>query len=408
MLSVAQAHQRLFTALAPTEEIEVPLRQAAGLVLAADAVAAEDAPRFANSAMDGFALRAKDVEIASKEDPATLDVVGDIPAGVLPGRTLEAGQAMRIMTGAVLPAGADAVAPVEDTDIAPPYTDAALPTRVAIGRALSAGDYVRQQGEDFGEGDVLLQAGAILRPQEIALLAMLGNARVRVHRRPRIALLSSGDELVEVDQKLSPGKIRESNSYALAALAADAGAEAFQLGIAPDKLETIKAYLDRAVDSGTDLILSSAGVSVGAFDYLREAVLSDGELDFWRVNMRPGKPLAFGSYRQIPFIGLPGNPVSAFVGFEVFVRPAIRFMAGQTNWARRILQAQLAQAVESDGRESFLRGRFSSSEVGYTVELTGHQGSGNLYSLVQANCLVRIPADKKSILAGSSVEIWPL
>lgn len=408
MLSVTEAHQRLLAALSATEAQLLPLGQVAGLALAADVAAPEDSPRFANSSMDGFALRATDVAAATQSAPASLKVIADIPAGIVSDIHLETGQAARIMTGAAMPPGADAVIPVEDTDVPPPYTDAPLPSAVQVMRSLESGAYVRPQGEDFASGDVLLQVGTRLRSQEVAMLALLGQAEVSVHRRPKIAILSSGDELVPVDRPLAPGKIRDTNSYALSSLVASTGAEAHGLGIAPDDLDAIKQYLDRAVEEGADLILSSAGVSVGAFDYLREAVQSRGALDFWRVNMRPGKPLAFGSYRDVPFIGLPGNPVSAFVGFEVFVRAALHTLLGHAGWRRLATQAILDEELRSDGRESYLRGIQSVEQDGLHVKLTGHQGSGNLYSLVQADCLFVVPAGVKHLEAGSDVKIWPL
>ena len=378
MLSVTDARQRLFDALVPTEPELKPLHDVAGLVLAADVAANEDSPRFANSSMDGFAVRAADLAGASKAQPAALKVVADIPAGIVSQVALQEGQAARIMTGAAMPPGADAVIPVEDTDVPAPYTDAPLPSEVKVIRSLESGAYVRPRGEDFAAGDVLLNAGTHLRPQEVAMLALLGQADVSVHRRARVAILSSGDELVPVDRPLKPGTIRDTNSYALSSLVAGAGADVIPLGIAPDDLETIKAHLDRAVEQGADLILSSAGVSVGAFDYLREAVLSQGELDFWRVNMRPGKPLAFGRYRNIPFIGLPGNPVSCFVGFEVFVRHALHKLMGDLNWQRLVVRGVLDDQVKSDGRESYLRGVTQVKADATHVKLTGHQGSGNL------------------------------
>jgi molybdopterin molybdotransferase len=335
-------------------------------------------------------------------------VVGDIPAGQPSSAVLKSGQAMRIMTGAPIPAGADAVIPVEDTDADGRGTDAPLLDHVQIRRAVQAGAYVRVQAEDYRAGDLLVPPGRRVRPQEAALLAMQGQARVLVYRKPRVALFSSGDELAAPDEALKPGQIRETNSFSLAAQVESCGAERLALGIAPDRLDAIVATLDKAVEMGAELILSSAGVSVGAYDYLREALLSAGKLDFWRVNMRPGKPLAFGSYRGVPYIGLPGNPVSAFVGFEVFVRPALHKMGGVDDWSRLRVAARLVEDLHSDGRESYLRGVLRGFGEEAEVDLTGHQGSGNLYSLAQANCLIRVPAEASSIKAGDQVEAWPL
>jgi molybdopterin molybdotransferase len=237
---------------------------------------------------------------------------------------------------------------------------------------------------------------------------MLGGARVAVFRRPRVALLSSGDELLPVEAELEPGKIHDSNSYVLAALIHRVGGELIPLGVAGDRREWVQALLEKAAGSGADLILSSAGVSVGAFDFVKEVVDSHGQLDFWRVNMRPGKPLAFGQYRGIPFIGLPGNPVSAFVGFEVFVRPAIERLCGLQETRRRTARARLGEQVHSDGRESYLRGELREQGGTLVAYLSDHQGSANMPGLVRANALLIIPAGVKSAPAGWEVEAWLL
>jgi len=321
---------------------------------------------------------------------------------------MKAGQAMRIMTGAPLPGGADAVIPVEDTDSAGAKTGAKLPALVQIKRELKTDDFVRPAGQDFKAGDVLIRAGTRIRAQEAALLAMLGTTETRVYQRPLVAILSSGDELVNPEVPVTPGKIRETNSVSLVALVKSCGAEPVVLGIARDNLDDVIAHLNRGVEEGADLILSSAGVSVGAFDYLREAVVSNGDMDFWKVNMRPGKPFAFGHYRDIPYVGLPGNPVSSFVGFEVFLRAALNKMSGQKSWTRLAMQAMLAENIFSDGRESYLRCHLESDRGGLVAHLTGHQGSGNLYSLVQANALLCIPAGVTELSLGSQVEVWPM
>jgi len=407
MLSVADARQRLLDAL-PTCGVEtVGLQSVFGRVLAEDIVANKASPRFDNSSMDGFAIHAEDTQPASQARPIQLKVIEDIPAGTATETVLKPGQAMRIMTGAALPAGSDAVIPVEDTDAAVAQPGAELPPTVQIRRIVKAGDFVRPAGEDFRAGDVLITAGKRVRAQEAALLALLGETKLKVHRKPRVAILSSGDELLKPDEPIAPGKIRETNSVSLGALVESSGAEARWLGIARDTLQDVTAHLDRAVDGGADLILSSAGVSVGAFDYLREAVTRNGALDFWKVNMRPGKPFAFGQYRGIPYVGLPGNPVSSFVGFEVFLRPALSKMGGIKNWSRLVVQAHLKENVYSDGRESYLRCNLENSEQGPLARLTGHQGSGNLYSLVQANALLRVPAGVTELSRESQAEVWP-
>ncbi len=352
MLSVTQARQRLLAALPVCGIEKIPLRQAAGHVLAEDVAAPFDMPRFDNSSMDGYAVRAEDVKAAGKDTPVRLGVIGDIPAGIDFNGEVGKGQAARIMTGAAMPAGANAVAPVEDTD-ASGEAGAALPKSVQINQSLDRGDYVRPAGKDFRKGDDLLKAGIRLRPQEVALIALLGGAGVSVCRKPRVAIFSSGDELVMAGDQLTTGKIYETNSFSLSALISDSGAEPILLGIAGDNPQDVKKHLDLAVESKADLILTSAGVSVGAYDFLREAIATSGKLDFWKVNMRPGKPFTTGRYAEVPYVGLPGNPVSAFVGFEVFVRSALQKMGGVVDWKRKVLQAQTTEDISSDGRESF-------------------------------------------------------
>ena len=301
---------------------------------------------------------------------------------------------------------------VEDTDFNYRETNKVAPENVKINIPIGAGENIRTRGMDIKSGHKVLFTGQRLRAQDIGLLAMLGVAIVNVYKRPRIALLSSGDELIPVERPLEPGKIRDTNSYTLAVLITDAGCEVISLGVAPDKRDAIQFLFDQAASMEADAIISSAGVSVGAFDYVKEIIESNGRLDFWRVNMRPGKPLAIGEYRGIPLIGLPGNPVSAFVGFEVFVRPALRRMAGQLLTTKLPdhpkVHVRLAEAVESDGRESYLRAVIDDQDGGFSAKLTGHQGSGNLLSLVQANALLIIPAGVKSLAIGAQVDAWLL
>jgi molybdopterin molybdotransferase len=310
------------------------------------------------------------------------------------------------MTGAQMPAGADAVVPVEATDFSEREPGIPAPAKVQIYKSVHGGDYVRLKGEDVRIGETMIEAGRILRPQDIGLLAMLGIAQVPVYRIPRVAILSAGDELLPVSEELNPGKIYDSNSYTLISLVEKYGGQPLNLGIVPDNFEAVHTQLERAVAEGVDLILSSAGVSVGAFDFVRAVVEQFGNLVFWRVNMRPGKPIAFGYYRDIPFIGLPGNPVSAFVGFEVFVRPAIKKMNGEKSSAHRKQKVSLQEAVESDGRESYLRGVISYQNGRWLAHLAGHQSSGNLRSLVQANALLLVPSGVKFLPIGTEVEAW--
>lgn len=403
MLSVTEARERILSHFQTTAEEKIRLIECASRVLAADIIAAHDLPPFDNSSMDGFAIRADDSANATVPR-VTLNVVTDIPAGSTPTVTLARGQAARIMTGAQLPKGADAVIPVEDTDFHSRDAGTAAPQTVSFTRKVQVGENVRPRGMDLRAGDLILNKGHRLKPQDLGMLAMLGVTQVQVHRKPRVALFSSGDELLEVDVPLTESKIYDSNSHTLAALIEGGGAEVMRLGIAQDTHESVESLLQKAVSEGVDLIVSSAGVSVGAFDFVKGVVESNGRLDFWRVNMRPGKPLAFGEYGGIPFIGLPGNPVSAFVGFEVFVRPALERMGGQMDGTRLTVRVRCGEQIESDGRESYLRAKIRIENGIHMADLTGHQGSGNLLSLVQANALLIIPAGVKCVPAGQEME----
>ena len=296
--------------------------------------------------MDGFAVQSEDTTLASQQRPVRLAVVADIPAGIAPEIQLQSGQAARIMTGAVIPAGADAVIPVENTDFDSRDAGLPAPDSVLIYSAASAGTNVRPMGQDVHIGEVVLPANHRLRPQDVGLLSMVGAAQVPVFRRPLVAVFSSGDELLPVEVPLSPGKIHDSNTYTLLSLVEEAGGQTLNLGIVRDTSQAVENCLDQAAAEKVDLIISSAGVSVGAFDFVRSVVEQNGHLNFWRVNMRPGKPLAFGQYQDIPFIGLPGNPVSAFVGFEVFVRPAIARLCGERAAARVTQQVKLMEPVD--------------------------------------------------------------
>jgi molybdopterin molybdotransferase len=310
------------------------------------------------------------------------------------------------MTGAPVPEGADAVVPVEDTDFDNRDAGTPAPETVQIFKSARSGANVRPRGMDLHAGEVVLHNGRLLKPQDLGLLAMLGFANVLVYRQPRIASFSSGDELLPVNAPLEEGKIRDSNSYTLAALIEDSGAEVIRLGVAKDNPESVRALLEQAVELKVDLILSSAGVSVGAFDFVKQVIEANGNMDFWRVNMRPGKPVAFGEYKSIPFIGLPGNPVSSFVGFEVFVRPALQRLRGALDGSRQTVRVKCEEQIDSDGRESYLRAHVHEEEGNFIARLTGHQGSGNLNSLVQANALLIIPAGVKCVPAGQEVSAW--
>ncbi len=412
LLSVKEAQERILNRFDPAESETLPLSQCAGRVLASDIISS-DLPFFDNSSVDGFAVIAADLTTVMLGSGKVLQVVADIPAGSGADVAIVRGQSARIMTGAPLPAGADAVVMVEDTDFNNRETGKIAPEKVTVFKTIKTGENIRTRGMDIKSGHKVLFAGHRLRAQDLGLLAMLGVAQVHVHRRPLVALLSSGDELMAVDRPLERGKIRDTNSYTLSALIENLRCEVVSLGVAPDRWDAIQFLFDQAVGINADLILSSAGVSVGAFDFIKDVIKSNGSLDFWRVNIRPGKPLAVGEYRSIPFIGLPGNPVSAFVGFEVFVRPALEKLAGQVVVGSGIpnrpkVQVKLAEVIESDGRESYLRAIIEERDGTLMAKLTGHQGSGNLLSLVQANALLIIPAGVKSLAIGAKADAWLL
>lgn len=404
-LSVLAATERLLTGLVPLESEIVGLEQSLGRVLAQHVLASTSLPPFDNSAMDGFAVRAADVRSATRDRPIVLKVSGDIPAGAVEVQPLASGEAVRIMTGARMPVGADAVVPVERTSSAEPMAGQQLPERVAIMSPVGPGEYVRREGIDVLSGHRVIQAGVRLAPAHIGMLASLGLTEVTVHRLPRLALISTGDELVDIDQPLRPGQIRDGNGYALAAAVRQAGGVPLRLGIVGDDLDALVERLEEAVASGADVILSSAGVSLGAYDFVRSAVERQGRLDFWKVNIRPGKPLVSGSFKGVPFVGLPGNPVSALVTFEVFVRPMIDRLAGLTVTTRARLTARVSERVSSDGRESYLRGSLNWEGGEYRVRLAGSQDSSVLSSMIRANALIVLPAGVRPVEIGEEVEV---
>ena len=326
----------------------------------------------------------------------------------MPG-SLPPGTAVRILTGAPVPDGADAVVAVENTNQFKGPQSTALPEFVIIYMAARPGENVRPAGEDVQKGQLVLTKGRVLQPQDIGLLISLGIHQVQVARKASIALFSSGDELLEPGEQLTPGKIYDSNRYVLTGLLQAAGAEVVQLGVARDTSESVTETLDKALKDPPDLILSSAGVSVGVFDYVYKVIKENGELTFWKVNMRPGKPIAFGRYKNIPILGLPGNPVSAYIGCVVFVLPIIRKLHGLPATAQKVIKAVLTEPLKSDdGRESFYRGIIRKENGVNKASLAGHQGSGNLFSLVRVNALLIVPAGITLIPAGEIISAWPL
>jgi molybdopterin molybdotransferase len=388
----------------PLAPERVPLLDALGLVLADAVTAPITVPPWDNSAMDGYAVRAADIGGATAASPVALRVTETVAAGGFAKGQVSSGTAIRIMTGAPIPAGADTVVRVEDTD-------GGL-ERVEIRDDRDASRNVRAKGEDFHEGEPLLDGGTVLGPAQIGVLASIGASAVSVHRRPRVAIMGSGDELVDLDEfhlVRAGRKIASSNNYTLHAMIRAAGGVPLNLGIARDDPEDLRAHLARA--AGCDLLVTSAGVSVGEFDYIRDVLRELGaDMDFWKVRMRPGAPLGFGSLGEMPWIGLPGNPVSTMVTFELFVRPVILRMLGNALCFRRPVPVVLEEPVRIGARlVHFLRAVLSTREDGTLgARLTGPQGSGILTSMIRANALLVVPFDRPDLAAGEQLTALPL
>jgi len=377
---------------------ELPLLECLDLVLAEDVSAGSNVPPFANSAMDGYAIRSRDTEEARPGAPASLAVVSTIPSGLVSTRTVGWGEAARIMTGAPMPAGADAVVRQEEVKLEPE-------NRLRVSRAVPAGENVRAAGEDITAGTKVMTTGTSLDPVGIGVLASLGRATARVHRRPNVGILSTGDEIVPPGEPLRPGQIRDSNGLMLAALVREAGGTPVQLGIARDELDDVRSRLHRSEPDRLDLVISSGGVSVGDFDLVKQALEAEGDIDCWQVLIKPGKPLAFGRVAGVPFLGLPGNPVASYVGFLEFGRPAIRRQLGHCNPYLPEARARLACDCDgAGGRRHFLRGRLRWDD-GWIAEPIVKRGSGVLSSMLEADCLIVIPEECQRPQAGDVLTV---
>jgi molybdopterin molybdotransferase len=396
-LSVAE-HAAAVAALLPaTQTVTLPLSEFLGLALAGDLRAPMSLPPFDNSAMDGYAVRAADVAGAGEERPAVLDVAADIPAGRTDPAPLRAGTAHRIMTGAPMPAGADAVVVVEHTD--------GGTEQVRIRAGAGANEHVRFAGEDVATGDLALAAGSAIGPATIGLAAAVGAAELPVRRRPRVLVLSTGSELVQPGTPLQHGQIYESNGTMLAAAVRTAGGIASTLHAVPDDVEQFYAALAPHLGDA-DLLITSGGVSAGAYEVVKDALASRG-VDFYKVAMQPGGPQGCGRYEGVPVVTLPGNPVSSSVSFEIFVRPAMRAAMGFAMPERPVLPARLVEGVASmPGRRQYRRG--ISERAGCTVRPHGGPGSHLLGALAGADCLIVVPEDAVELAAGSTVETIPL
>jgi len=397
MISVDEALKGILEAISPLGLEKVNILDALGRVIGEDVYAGRSIPPKGHSAMDGYALRAADTRGASQEKPVILDVIEDLPAGAVPEKRIGPGQAARIMTGAPLPEGADAVIRMEDT-----RKEGA---RVALFVEAQEGQDIRREGEDVREGEKVISSGEIVRPAEVGMLASLGRSFVFVHQRPLVAIVATGDELVDIDEPPSPWKIVSSNSYSLTALVKESGGIPLQIGIARDRREDLLAKFRAAMRA--DLIISSGGVSVGDYDLVKDIMKEVGNrMQFWQVAMKPGRPLAFGSLGNVPIVGLPGNPVSSMVSFEQFLRPAILKMQGHKNLFRRVIRARLGEDIKKKkGIRHFIRARIRRDEEGYTVVTTGEQGSGILKSMVRANGLIILPEEAAEARKGSLVSV---
>jgi len=402
MKSVDQHIEDILAGVEVIAPLDLQLLDAHGCILAEDVVADHDLPMFDNSSMDGYAVRLDDVASASETDPVQLPVIGDIAAGAPPTYTVQSGMSVRIMTGALVPPGAEAVVPLE-------WTDGGI-AGVSVTRAPTAGQHIRRRGEDVTTGQVILEAGTRLGPGQLGLLAAVGRDRVVVRPRPRVVIISTGSELVEPGSPTEPGQIHESNSYILTTACREAGAVAFRVGIVPDDdrslMNAIEDQLIRA-----DLVLTSGGVSVGAYDVVKEVLSRLGTVTFGTVAMQPGKPQGYGTIGPdaTPIITLPGNPVSSYVSFEVFVRPVIRRMLGVEPLHRPVVRAVCTEGFGSpEGKRQYARGWLDVADGRYVVKLVGGPGSHLVGDLAHSNCLIVIPDAVTAVTDGGTVEVMVL
>ena len=413
MLSVEQALERILGYVCVLEVEQSPILDCLGQVLAEDVYATVDIPPLDNSAMDGYAVRSEDTCGATEQSPRFLHVIDTVAAGSISEYEVKPGTAIRIMTGAPVPKGADSIVRFEDTDEA---QRKGVADEIGVLREVEPGRDTRRVGEDISQGSLVLSRGMVIRPSEIGVLASLGRSTVKVIRRPVVAILATGNELVDTSEPLPRGKIYNSNSYSVAALVLRYGGIPRILGIALDSESSLVAGLRRGVDA--DMLITTGGVSMGDYDVVKDVLAKQGEITFWTVRMKPGKPLAFGTIkghskagvtRNIPHLGLPGNPVSAMVTFELFARSAILKMMGKKNLAKPTVEAVIeAPIVNSDGRRIFARAVVEKRGGQYFAQLTGPQGSGILTSMSQANGLVVVSEDKSRVEAGDVVPVMML
>ncbi len=413
MISVEQALDKILGYVDVLEAEPSPILDCLGQVLAEDIYSSITVPPLDNSAMDGYAVQAKDTKGAGQQSPRLLRVIDTVTAGSVSEYELEVGTAIRIMTGAPVPKGADSVVKFEDTDEAQRKETSA---EIGILVEVEPGSNVRRAGEDITRGSLVLAKGVVIRPPEIGVLASLGRSTVKVIRRPVVAILATGDELVAINQPLPLGKIYDSNTYSVAAQIRRYGGIPRILGIALDSESSLMTKLRQGLDA--DMLITTGGVSMGDYDVVRDVLAKEGKVVFWKVRMKPGKPLAFGMIKgisqggvtkSIPHLGLAGNPVSSMINFELFARPAILKMMGKKNLAKPVIEAVIEEPmVNSDGRRIFARAIVKKRADQYFARLTGPQGSGILTSMSLANGLVIVPEDKAEVQAGDMVQVMML
>ncbi len=417
MISVEQALEKVLNNIEVLGAEERPLLESLGQVLAEDVYSNIDVPPKDNSALDGYAVRSVDIRGASKESPKILKVIDTIVAGANPRKTVTPGTAVRIMTGAPTPPGADVVIGFEETDeTSRTVTAAGAPAEIGIQLEEQPNANIRKAGESIKKGELVLARGTLLRPSEIGVLASLGRSKVRVIRRPVIAILATGDELTALGEPLSEGKIYNSNSYSVAAQVQRDGGIPRLLGIALDNEASVVSKINESLDA--DLLITIGGVSMGDYDVVKDVLAKQGEIVFWKVRSKPGKPLAFGKIRRqrgnaktqpMPHLGLAGNAVSSMVNYELFVRPAILKMLGRKHFAKPVVQAVLEDNIKNDdGRRVFARVIVQKRDGTYFAKLTGPQGSGILRSMALANGLAIVPEDTPVARKGDLLQVMML
>jgi molybdopterin molybdotransferase len=412
VITVDEALERILGYVEVLEPEEKPLLETLGQVLAEEVASDFNIPPLDNTAMDGYAVRAEDTRGASPDSPVQLQVVGEVAAGYIFRGEVRPGTAVRIMTGAPVPAGADAIVLFEETD--EPFRKAPershrVDAAVRLFKEARLGANIRRTGEDVRQGQTVMHRGRVLRPSEIGVLASLGRTTARVIRRPLVTILSTGDELVEAGRPKPAAKIYDANAYSVGTLVRRYGGVPRPLGIAKDTVEALTAKIHQGLDA--DMLITSAGVSRGDYDVVKEVLAREGDIDFWTVAMKPGKPLAFGSFqkegRRVPHIGLPGNPVSSMVTFELFARPALMKMMGKTNWQRPMVRAVAEEPIvnRNDPRRFYARCIVRERGGRYYASLTGPQGSAVLTSMAHANGLTVIPPEVDEVQPGEEIDV---